>query len=157
MQHFPPAEEQRATNLDSPRFLLLVPYACLLDILPRRSSGVLAIGCFGIRFSVFYLQTRAYCYKFAARVQRRPQLLNLKLPINMLLKLAAVATIVASVAAHATFQELWVNGVDQGSYCVRLPASNNPVTSVTSTVSNSWIYIAFELEILTRLLIGYRL
>lgn len=34
--------------------------------------------------------------------------------------------------AHATFQEMWVNGVDQGSFCVRLPLSNSPVTSVTS-------------------------
>ena len=39
-----------------------------------------------------------------------------------------VATLVASVSAHATFQEMWVNGVDQGNFCVRLPASNSPVT-----------------------------
>ncbi|KAF4620618.1 hypothetical protein D9613_000781 [Agrocybe pediades] len=44
----------------------------------------------------------------------------------------ATAAFVASAAAHATFQELWINGVDAGSSCVRLPASNNPVTSVTS-------------------------
>ncbi|KAH8151885.1 uncharacterized protein LAJ45_03878 [Morchella importuna] len=38
----------------------------------------------------------------------------------------------ASVSAHATFQQLWVNGVDQGSTCVRTPVSNSPVSSVTS-------------------------
>lgn len=46
----------------------------------------------------------------------------------------ATAGFVASAAAHATFQELWVNGVDQGDYCVRLPQSNSPVTDVTSNV-----------------------
>ncbi|KAM5543457.1 hypothetical protein V8D89_002708 [Ganoderma adspersum] len=51
----------------------------------------------------------------------------------MFKKLAVAVTLVASVAAHATFQELWVNGVDQGNSCVRLPLSNSPVTSVTST------------------------
>ncbi|MCJ1324012.1 hypothetical protein MMC10_000674 [Thelotrema lepadinum] len=44
-------------------------------------------------------------------------------------------------AAHATFQDLWVNGVDKmsshsrpdhGATCVRLPLSNNPVTAVTT-------------------------
>ncbi|PPQ97202.1 hypothetical protein CVT26_000712 [Gymnopilus dilepis] len=44
----------------------------------------------------------------------------------------ATAALVASAAAHATFQELWINGVDAGSSCVRLPASNSPVTDVTS-------------------------
>ena len=52
----------------------------------------------------------------------------------MFKKLAVVVTLVATVAAHATFQELWINGVDQGNSCVRLPLSNSPVTSVTSTV-----------------------
>ncbi|KAH8894484.1 hypothetical protein GQ53DRAFT_744672 [Thozetella sp. PMI_491] len=37
-----------------------------------------------------------------------------------------------NVAAHATFQQLWVDGVDQGSTCARLPLSNSPVTDVTS-------------------------
>ncbi|KAF5386515.1 hypothetical protein D9757_005870 [Collybiopsis confluens] len=46
--------------------------------------------------------------------------------------LLAAACLVTSVSAHATFQELWINGVDQGSSCVRLPLSNNPVTDVTS-------------------------
>lgn len=52
----------------------------------------------------------------------------------MFLPLAAAACFIASVSAHATFQELWINGVDQGSACVRLPASNSPVTSVTTPV-----------------------
>ncbi|KAG8769636.1 hypothetical protein FRC15_004470, partial [Serendipita sp. 397] len=43
-----------------------------------------------------------------------------------------IASYIANVTAHATFQQMWVNGVDQGSYCVRLPVNNNPVTSVTS-------------------------
>ncbi|OBZ67851.1 putative endo-beta-1,4-glucanase D [Grifola frondosa] len=51
----------------------------------------------------------------------------------MLAKLAITASLIASAAAHATFQEMWINGVDQGSSCVRLPVSNSPVTSVTST------------------------
>jgi lytic cellulose monooxygenase (C1-hydroxylating) len=47
---------------------------------------------------------------------------------------ALVAAFAAQkAAAHATFQDLWINGVDQGSTCVRLPPSNNPVTSVSST------------------------
>ncbi|TFK35318.1 glycosyl hydrolase family 61-domain-containing protein, partial [Crucibulum laeve] len=45
--------------------------------------------------------------------------------------IAAVAFI-ASVSAHSTFQQLWIKGVDAGSSCVRLPASNSPVTSVSS-------------------------
>ncbi|KFY54140.1 hypothetical protein V497_07944 [Pseudogymnoascus sp. VKM F-4516 (FW-969)] len=43
--------------------------------------------------------------------------------------LPIVAAILAQqVAGHATFQQLWVNG----STCVRLPATNNPVTDVSS-------------------------
>ncbi|GJE85147.1 glycoside hydrolase family 61 protein [Phanerochaete sordida] len=51
----------------------------------------------------------------------------------MRLSIAFAASLIAGAAAHATFQELWVNGVDQGNFCVRLPQSNSPVTSVTST------------------------
>ncbi|KAK7676808.1 hypothetical protein QCA50_020214 [Cerrena zonata] len=47
-------------------------------------------------------------------------------------KLLTFVSFVALASAHATFQELWINGVDQGSSCVRLPLSNSPVTSVTS-------------------------
>jgi cellulase len=46
---------------------------------------------------------------------------------------AVVAALSASrVAAHATFQELWINGVDQGQTCVRLPQSNSPLTDVSA-------------------------
>ncbi|KAG8698807.1 hypothetical protein FRC08_005688 [Ceratobasidium sp. 394] len=47
---------------------------------------------------------------------------------------AALAALAAasSVQAHATFQYFWINGVDQGNTNVRPPASNSPVTSVTS-------------------------
>jgi len=38
----------------------------------------------------------------------------------------------SSVLGHATFQQLWVDGVDQGSTCARLPPSNSPVQDVTS-------------------------
>ncbi|KAI1372820.1 lytic polysaccharide monooxygenase [Hypoxylon crocopeplum] len=46
---------------------------------------------------------------------------------------AAVAALGAThVASHATFQNLWLNGVDMGGTCARLPLSNSPVTDVTS-------------------------
>lgn len=46
---------------------------------------------------------------------------------------AALAALWAqNVAAHATFQQLWVDGADYGSKCARLPGSNSPVTDVTS-------------------------
>jgi len=38
----------------------------------------------------------------------------------------------STVLGHATWQDLWVNGVDQTGTCVRAPPSNNPVTDVTS-------------------------
>lgn len=41
----------------------------------------------------------------------------------------------AAAHAHATFQEFWVNGVDKTNTCVRPPASNSPVSSVTGAVS----------------------
>ncbi|KAJ1303523.1 hypothetical protein OPQ81_011708 [Rhizoctonia solani] len=45
--------------------------------------------------------------------------------------LAALAA--ASTAhAHATFQYLWVNGVDQGNKCVRTPLNNSPITDLSS-------------------------
>ena len=44
----------------------------------------------------------------------------------------AAAFVAHKAAAHSTFQDLWINGVDQGSTCVRLPPSNSPVTDVTS-------------------------
>lgn len=46
---------------------------------------------------------------------------------------ALVAILAArETAAHATFQDLWINDVDQGQQCVRLPPSNSPITDVTS-------------------------
>ncbi|KAG8856014.1 hypothetical protein FRB96_006581 [Tulasnella sp. 330] len=51
----------------------------------------------------------------------------------MLYSALAAACFVATASAHATFQDFWINGVDQGDCCVRLPLSNNPVTDVTST------------------------
>lgn len=47
--------------------------------------------------------------------------------------LASLLAAVSTTSAHATFQQLWVNGVDQGGTCVRQPRSNSPVTSVTSS------------------------
>jgi len=46
--------------------------------------------------------------------------------------LAILAGLLASASAHATWQQLWVNGVDQAGTCVRKPSSNSPVTSVSS-------------------------
>jgi cellulase len=37
-----------------------------------------------------------------------------------------------AVAGHATFQEIWSNGVDQVALGARLPLSNSPVQDVTS-------------------------
>ncbi|KAI1822632.1 carbohydrate-binding module family 1 protein [Xylaria intraflava] len=45
---------------------------------------------------------------------------------------AAVVFGAANVAAHATFQDLWVDGTDNGATCARLPVSNTPVQDVTS-------------------------
>ncbi|THV04745.1 hypothetical protein K435DRAFT_835269 [Dendrothele bispora CBS 962.96] len=54
--------------------------------------------------------------------------------------LVAAASLIASVSAHATFQEMWINGMDVGNACARLPASNSPgmsnVILVTSVASN---------------------
>ncbi|KAL2258014.1 hypothetical protein VTK26DRAFT_8840 [Humicola hyalothermophila] len=46
---------------------------------------------------------------------------------------ATVAALAAHQAAgHAIFQQLWVDGTDYGSSCVRMPSSNSPVTNVGS-------------------------
>ncbi|KAI1341880.1 lytic polysaccharide monooxygenase [Xylariaceae sp. FL0016] len=39
----------------------------------------------------------------------------------------------ANVSGHALFQALWVDGVDMGTQCVRMPQSNSPVTNVASS------------------------
>ncbi|KAK6543041.1 hypothetical protein TWF694_006971 [Orbilia ellipsospora] len=49
--------------------------------------------------------------------------------------LAVVAASIAGASAHAIFQKLAVNGVDQGTSCIRLPqgpSANFPVTLVSS-------------------------
>ncbi|KAH7078521.1 glycoside hydrolase [Paraphoma chrysanthemicola] len=52
------------------------------------------------------------------------------------MKYLILSTLASQALGHALFQQLWVNGVDKGSTCVRLPgtnyASNSPVSSVTS-------------------------
>ncbi|KAK2006328.1 hypothetical protein LZ32DRAFT_570441 [Colletotrichum eremochloae] len=45
---------------------------------------------------------------------------------------ALTASMANMVAGHAIFQQLWVNGEDQSSTCVRMPASNSPVQDPTS-------------------------
>ncbi|KDN41024.1 hypothetical protein RSAG8_07730, partial [Rhizoctonia solani AG-8 WAC10335] len=48
--------------------------------------------------------------------------------------IAALAA--ASTAhAHATFQYLWVNGVDKGSTCVRPPLNNSPISDLSSKIN----------------------
>ncbi|CAE6503946.1 unnamed protein product [Rhizoctonia solani] len=47
---------------------------------------------------------------------------------NILAALAAAYT----AHAHATFQYLWVDGVDEGGKCVRTPAGNSPIADPTS-------------------------
>ncbi|KAK6226423.1 glycosyl hydrolase family 61 [Colletotrichum tabaci] len=46
--------------------------------------------------------------------------------------LALTASMANMVAGHAIFQQLWVNGADQESSCVRMPASNSPIEDPTS-------------------------
>lgn len=46
---------------------------------------------------------------------------------------AVIALAANKVAGHATWQQLWVEGVDFGTQCARVPLSNTPVTDVTST------------------------
>ncbi|KAF8911200.1 glycosyl hydrolase family 61-domain-containing protein [Mucidula mucida] len=50
----------------------------------------------------------------------------------MFFSLAAASLFITTVAGHATFQQFWIGDVDAGSSCVRTPASNSPVTDVTS-------------------------
>ncbi|KAG5637799.1 hypothetical protein H0H81_003191 [Sphagnurus paluster] len=48
--------------------------------------------------------------------------------MRLLSLLAAGCAGVASVSAHATFQQLWINGVDAGSSCARIPQTGDDVT-----------------------------
>ncbi|RXW15205.1 hypothetical protein EST38_g10649 [Candolleomyces aberdarensis] len=52
--------------------------------------------------------------------------------MRLFLTSAALAGLFASASAHATFQQLWINGVDAGVTCTRTVRSNSPVTSVSS-------------------------
>ena len=45
----------------------------------------------------------------------------------------SILAVASTVAAHATWQEMWVDGVDKVATCVRTPPSNSPVTNVQST------------------------
>lgn len=44
--------------------------------------------------------------------------------------LLASALAFQHAAGHAIFQQLWVDGVDKASTCIRMPGSNTPVTNV---------------------------
>ncbi|CCF43564.1 endoglucanase B [Colletotrichum higginsianum] len=49
---------------------------------------------------------------------------------SAVLSLLAIAA--SQVFSHATFQQIWIDGVDFGGQCARLPLSNSPVQDVTS-------------------------
>ncbi|KAJ8516756.1 hypothetical protein ONZ45_g5970 [Pleurotus djamor] len=53
----------------------------------------------------------------------------------MLLKLFAAACFVASASAHATFQQLWINGVDAGNSCIYFAKVSDATTAVGSAAS----------------------
>jgi cellulase len=44
----------------------------------------------------------------------------------------SVFVFATAVSAHAVWQDLWVNGKDQASKCIRMPKNNSPVTNVNS-------------------------
>jgi cellulase len=44
----------------------------------------------------------------------------------------ATVLVIQQAAGHALFQQLWVNGVDKSTTCVRMPRGNSPVSSVSS-------------------------
>ncbi|KAI5807575.1 glycosyl hydrolase family 61-domain-containing protein [Peziza echinospora] len=48
--------------------------------------------------------------------------------------LATVLAAASTASAHATFQQLWVNGVDKVGTCVRKPPSNSPVGTTSADV-----------------------
>ncbi|KAJ4303987.1 hypothetical protein N0V88_001591 [Collariella sp. IMI 366227] len=53
--------------------------------------------------------------------------------MKLLATVALAALWAQQATAHATFQQLWVDGVDYGSQCARIPTSNSPVTDVSSS------------------------
>lgn len=52
----------------------------------------------------------------------------------MKFNVATVLAFVTSAAAHSTWQQLWVNGVDQASTCARLNLNNNPIGTTTADI-----------------------
>ena len=48
--------------------------------------------------------------------------------------LATVRAAISTASAHATFQQLGVNGVDKADTCIRKPANNNPVGSTSADI-----------------------
>jgi cellulase len=61
------------------------------------------------------------------------------------MKTLILSALASQVLGHAIWQDLWVNGVDKGSTCVRLPGtsyvSNSPVTvnNLLLQVSNALV------------------
>ncbi|KAG8935313.1 hypothetical protein FRC01_003065 [Tulasnella sp. 417] len=48
---------------------------------------------------------------------------------------AALATLVASASAHATFQYFWTDSSTSTNTCARTPANNNPIGSTASNIA----------------------
>jgi hypothetical protein len=71
------------------------------------------------------------------------------------MKCLIFSALATQVLGHAIWQDLWVNGVDKGSTCVRLPGtsyvSNSPVTvSHSLNIGSSSMLIALSERILQR-------
>lgn len=69
------------------------------------------------------------------------------------MKTFILATLASQVCGHAIWQDLWVNGVDKGNTCARLPGtsyvSNSPVTvseEVTHSHEAKLIHISTQIE-----------
>jgi len=56
-------------------------------------------------------------------------------PKNNMKPLAALLALAASAAAHATWQQIWVNGIDGGTSCLRKAASNSPIAIDSSNLA----------------------
>ncbi|KAG8906766.1 hypothetical protein FRC00_012353 [Tulasnella sp. 408] len=48
---------------------------------------------------------------------------------------AALASLIASASAHATFQYFWTDSSTSTNTCARLPPNNNPTGSTASTIA----------------------
>ena len=42
--------------------------------------------------------------------------------------LLATVLVIQQAAGHALFQDMWINGIDKSSICVRMPRGNSPVS-----------------------------